>query len=166
MHTRLARGLTALDAKLARSSWIKTIELPVVGITVPGLVVLAAWLGIALGLPLLWNLAAVTILGLVLVSPFMLREMRFSTPTESAGTLFIAPTSLVAGASNSYEDQDYEGWFGPMENSTSLNDLSTSQLELISELLASYQDGGDLTQPEWAEVQSALEIVDNRLEEL
>lgn len=52
------------------------------------------------------------------------------------------------------------------ENSTSLNDLSEDQLELISELLGEYQDGRDLPQPGWASVQSAIEIIDARLEEI
>lgn len=159
-------ALTVADAKWVRSFSTPTGELLAVGITAPTLGVLAAWLGSALALPLGWSLALATILALAVVTPFMLRAMLFSTPTETDDTRSTAPTSLAPGAPRFSGTPDSEGWFGQMENSTSLNDLSVSQLELISELLASYQEGGDLTQPEWAEVQAALDIVDNRLEEL
>lgn len=159
-------ALTVADAKWVRSFSTPNGELLAVGITAPTLGVLAAWLGSALALPLGLSLALATILALAVVTPFMLRAMLFSTPTATDDTRSTAPTSPVLGAPKFSGTPDYEGWSGPMENSTSLSDLTTSQLELISELLASYQEGGDLTQPEWAEVQAALDIVDNRLEEL
>lgn len=166
-----SRGRRALEVianavRWVPSSWMPTIELVVVAITAPILVALAVWLGSALGLPLVLSLVVATILGLALVSPFMLRSMQYSTPRKSVDTLFIAPTPLAPDAKSSSGTQDYEGWSGQMENSTSLNDLTSDQLELISELLASYQEGGDLNQLEWATVESALEIVDARLEEI
>lgn len=165
------RGQRALEAiadavRWVPSSWMPTIEFLVVAITAPILAALAAWLGIALGLPLLLSLAVAMILGLVLVSPFMLRSMQYSTPRKSVDTLFIAPTLRAPDAKSSSETQDYEGWSGQMENSPSLSDLTEDQLELISELLATYQEVGDLNQLEWATVESALEIVDARLGEI
>lgn len=159
-------ALTVADAKWVRSFSTPTGELLVVGTMAPSLAVLAAWLGSVLGLPLLLILAVATTLALALVLPFMLRAMLFSTPTETVDTRFIAPTSLAEDASSSFAALDYEGWSGPMENSTSLDDLTGDQLELISELLGAYQEGGDLTQPEWAIVASAIDIVDARLEEI
>lgn len=167
----VSRGQRALGAianavRWVPSSWMPITELVAVAITAPILAVLVAWLGTALGLPLMLSLAAATILALVPVLPFMLRSMQYSTPRKSVDTLFIAPTLPAPGVKSSSETQDYEGWSGPMENSTSLNDLTGDQLELISELLGAYVEGEDLTQPEWASAQSAMEIVDNRLEEL
>lgn len=166
-----SRGQRALEAianavRWVPLSWMPTIEFLVVAITAPILVVLAVLLGTALGLPLLLNLAVATILGLVLVSPFMLRSMQYSTPPRNVDTLFIAPTLLAPGVRSSSETQDYEGWSGQMENSPSLSDLTEDQLELISELLATYQEIGDLNQLEWATVEFALEIVDARLGEI
>lgn len=163
---RFRRVLTACAGKWEQSYSIAKVELLVVGITVPTLGVLAVLLGDALGVSVLWSQAAATILGLVLVSPFMLRSMQYSTPRKSVDTLFIAPTLRAPDAKSSSVTQDYEGWSGQMENSTSLSDLTGDQLELISELLATYQEVGDLNQLEWATVQSALEIVDARLEEV
>lgn len=161
-----ALGAIANAVRWVPSSWMPTIELVVVAITAPSLVVLLVWLGIALGLPLVLSLAAATIPALVLVLPFMLRSMQYSTPPKSVDTLFIAPTLRAPDVKSSSETQDYEGWSGPMENSTSLSDLTGDQLELISELLGAYVEGEDLTQPEWASATRALEIVDARLEEI
>lgn len=156
-------GLTALADKWGQSSLMAKAELPVVGITVPTLVVLAAWLGIALGLPLAWNLAAVTILGLALVSPFMLRRMLSSTLIETDAIPFTARTNRVGDVLSYYAEADYEGLSGPMGNS--LSDLSESQVELLIELLVHYQETGDLTQHQWAEAQAALDLLDEYLPE-
>lgn len=161
---RLVRELTALEEELAQLSWMKTIELPVVGITAPTLVVLVVWLGSVLGAPLGLSLAVATILGLALVTPFMMREMQFFTPTDPVDTLCTAPTNPVTGVGSLFEAPDSEGWYGPMANS--LSDLTAGQLELIGDLLGTYQETEDLTQVEWAEVQAAMDIVEIRLEEL
>lgn len=161
---RLVKGLTALEGKLVQLSWMQTIESPVVAITAPTLVVLVVWLGSALGLPLWLSLVAAMTLGLALVTPFMLRGMRFFTQTEADDTPSIAQMNLAGAVSSSYEARDFEGWYGPVANS--LSDLTAGQLELIGDLLGEYQDKEDLTQVEWAEVQSAMEIVEIRLEEL
>lgn len=162
---RYRRVLTALAERLERSSWMAKAELLVVAITAPILVVLVAWLGSALGLPLVLILAVATTLGLALVLPFMLRATLSSTPTETVGTLFIAPTSLAEDALSFSEDQDYEGWFGLMANSTS-EDLTPEQVELLINLLVEYQDKADLNQAEWAEAQSTLDWLDSLLEDV
>lgn len=159
MHTRLARGVTALDVKLGQLSWMKTIELPVVGITVPILVVLVVWLGSALGLPLAWTLAAATILALALVTPFMLREMRFFTPTETVDTRSTAPTSPAEDVSNFFVAQDYEGLSGQMES------LTSEELEFLSELVGSYlEDEDDLSQREWGFAKGVLDKIEGALD--
>lgn len=155
---------TVVDGKLGQLSSTSIGEFLVVGITAPSLVVLVVWLGIVLGLPLTLILAAATILGLVVVWPSMRRGMRFYTPTEAGDTLSTVPTNLAVDVSNFFEAPDYEGWCGPMENS--LSELTAGQLELIGDLLSTYQETEDLTQVEWAEVQSAMDIVEIRLEEL
>lgn len=163
---RRALGEIADVAESVPSSSIRIIEFLVVAIMAPILVVLVAWLGIALGLSLLLSLVVATTTGLVPVLPFMLRSMQYSTHPRNGVTLSIAPMLPAPDAPNSSATQDYEGLSGLMTNSTSLNDLSEDQLELISELLGAYQEGSDLSQPEWATVESALDIVDARLEEI
>lgn len=137
-------ALTARADRWGQSSWMAKAELPVVGITVPTLVVLAAWLGIALGLPLAWNLVAVTILGLVLVSPFMLRRMLSSTLIEIDGTHSTARTSRAAVVPSYSGAPDYEGWYGPMVN------FNSDELDFLSELVGLYlEENDDLSQREW-----------------
>lgn len=161
---QLRVGLTALADKWGQSSLMAKTELPVVGITAPTLVVLAAWLGIALGLPLTWNLAAVTILGLACVSPFMLRRMLSSTLIETDVIPFTARTNRAGDVLSYYAEADYEGLSGPMGNS--LSDLTGPQLELMIELLDEYLEKADLGQTAWAETKSAIVLLDDRLAEL
>lgn len=156
-------GATVNADRWVPSSWITTTEFLVVAIMAPGLVVLVAWMGSALGLSVPLSQVAATILGLACVSPFMLRLMQYSTSPESGDTLFTAPTLLAPDAQSNSATQDYEGWYGQMENS--LSELSAEQVELIIDLLSAYQDT-DLTQVEWARVASSLDILDARLEEL
>jgi hypothetical protein len=119
-------------------------EFPVVGITVPILVVLAAWLGIVLGLPLTWILVAVTILGLVLVTPFMLRRMLSSTLIETDDTLSILRMNHVVVASNCCGEADYAGWYGQMVL------LTSDELDFLADLVEKYfEDHDDLSQREW-----------------
>lgn len=164
----LLRRLSQLAATVADARWVRlystpTIELLAVGITVPILVVLAAWLGSALGLTLVWSQVAATTLGLALVTPSMLRAMLSSIPTETADTRSIAPTSLAEDASSFFVAQDYEGWSGLMANT--LSDLTESQVELLIDLLVHYQEQGDLTQYQWGEAQAALDVLDEYLPE-
>jgi hypothetical protein len=103
---RCQRGLTARADKWAQSSWMRKAELPVVAITAPTLVVLAAWLGSAQGLPLALSQGLAMILGLVLVTPFMLRVMLSSTRTETDEIPYTAQTNRAEDVSNSSEDLD------------------------------------------------------------
>lgn len=156
---RLVPGLTALVDKSVRLSSTPTGEFLVAGITAPTLVVLAAWLGSALGVPLVLNLAVATTLGLALVMPYMRKEMPFSTRTATVDTHFIAPTNPVEDVSSSFEVQDSQGWFGQMEN------FSSKELEFLSDLVGDYlETEDDLTQPEWAFARATLDKVDAALE--
>lgn len=156
---RLVRAGTALEGKLVQLSWMKTIELPVVGITVPILVGLVVLLGSALGLPLALSLAAATILGLALVTPFMLREMLFFTQIETEGILSTAPTNLAEDVSNFFAGQDYEGWSGQMENFTS------AELEFLSDLVGTYlEDEDDLSQREWGFAKGVLDKIEEAMD--
>ena len=105
-QSRLVREAIALADKLAPLSSTGIRESLVVGIMAPSLVVLVAWLGNALGLPPVWNLVPATILGLVLVLPFMLRLMLCSTPTETGGIHSTSLTDPVpdVGSSSSTPD--------------------------------------------------------------
>lgn len=155
--SRLAR--TVADGRLARLFSMPSIELLVVGITVPILVVLAAWLGIALGLPLLLNLAVATILGLALVTPYMLRAMRSFTPTETDDTLFTSLTLRAAVVSNFSKDPAYKGWSGQMVN------LTSDELEFLSERIGEYlEDNEDLSQREWGFAKGVLDKIEEALD--
>jgi hypothetical protein len=133
-------------------------ELPVVGITVPILVVLAAWLGSVLALPLPWTLAAATILGLALVMPFMMRRMLSSTLIEIDATRFTAQMPPVTGASRSFADQDYEGWSGLMAS------FNSEELEFLSDLVGAYLEGNDdLNHTEFGFAKSVLDKIDEEL---
>lgn len=134
---RFLHGRTALAEKWEQSSSIAKAELPVVAITAPTLVVLVAWLGSALGVPLLWTQGAATILGLGLVLPFMMRVMRSSTLIETGGTPSIAPTLRATAVSSFYEAPASEGWYGQMVN------LTSEELEFLSERLGEYLEGND-----------------------
>lgn len=151
-------ALTARAEKWGQSSSMAKAELPVVGITVPTLVVLAAWLGNAQGLPPAWNLGAVTILGLGLVSPFMLRRMLSSTLIEIDETPYTAPMSPAEGVLNFFADQDYEGWSGLMAN------LTSDELEFLSELVGAYlEDNDDLNHTEFGFAKELLDKIDEEL---
>lgn len=133
-------------------------ELPVLGITVPTLVVLVAWLGIALGLPLLWTLVVATTLGLALAIPFMLNSMQIFSPTETDGTLFISPMNRVPDVSKFYAVPDYEGWYGLMQS------LTSEELEFLSELVGAYLEGNDdLNHTEFGFAKSLLDKIDEEL---
>jgi len=157
------RGLTVLADKLAQSSWMKSTELPVVGIMAPLLVVTVAWLGSAQGLSLVSSQGLATILGLALVSPYMLKLMLSSIQTGTDVILSTAQMNPAEDVSNSSGVPDLQGWFGPMANS--ISDLSESQLELLIELLVHYQETGTLTQHQWAEAQATLDTLDEYLPE-
>lgn len=150
MHTVLVspkqwpHALTALADEWGQSSLMEKAEFPVVGITVPILVVLAAWQGNVHGLPPVLNLGLAMILGLALVSPFMLRRMLSSTLIEIDGTRSTAPTSRVTAAPGYYAEVDYEGLSGQMVN------LSSDELEFLTELVDGYfEKADDLSQREW-----------------
>lgn len=150
--------LTVLADKWGQSLWMAKAELPVVGITVPTLAVLVVWLGSALALPLPWSLAAATILGLVLVFPFMLRVMLSSTPIGIDETRYTAPMSPAEDVSNSFEDQDYEGWSGQMAN------LTSDELEFLSELVGEYlEENDDLNHREFGFAKALLEKIEEEL---
>jgi hypothetical protein len=149
---------TAAGEKSAQSSWTRIIELPVVAITVPILVVLVVWLGSAHGLPLALSQALATTLGLVLVIPFMLRGMLSSTPTGIDETRYTAPMNPAEDVSNSFEDQDYEGWSGQMAN------LTSDELEFLSELVGEYlEDNDDLNHTEFGFAKGLLDKIDEEL---
>lgn len=151
-------ALTARADRWGQSLWMAKVELPVVGITVPTLVVLVAWLDSVLGLPLMWNLAVVTILGLVLVSPFMLRRMLSSTLIENDDTRSTAPMNPAEDVLNFFADQDYEGWSGLMAN------LTSDELEFLSELVGAYlEDNDDLNHTEFGFAKSLLDKIDEEL---
>lgn len=97
---RLRQGLTVAADKLVQSYWTPSGEFLVVAIMVPLLVVGVALLGNALGLPVVLSLAVATILAWVAVSPYMLRLMHSSTPTETDDTLSTAQTSPATDAVN------------------------------------------------------------------
>jgi hypothetical protein len=144
--------------KWGQSLWMAKAELPVVAITVPILVVLVVWLGSALALPLPWGLAAATILGLVLVFPFMLRVMLSSTPIGIDETRYTAPMNPAEDVSNSFEDQDYEGWSGQMAN------LTSDELEFLSELVGEYlEENDDLNHREFGFAKALLEKIEEEL---
>lgn len=152
-------GLIARAERWGQSSSMQKAELPVVGITVPILVVLVAWLGSALALPLLWTLAAATILGLALVTPFMMRRMLSSTLIEIDGTLSTAPTHLATDVSKFSGDLDYEGWYGQMEN------LTSEELEFLSELVGEYlEDNDDLNHTEFGFAKSLLDKIEEAMD--
>jgi len=155
---RWHRGLTALADRWAQSSWMKTTEFPVVAITAPILVVLAALLGSALGLPQPLSQGLATILGLVLVSPYMLRVMLSSTPTETDDTPCTSPMNHAEDVLNFFADQDYEGWSGLMAN------LTSDELEFLSELLGAYlEDNDDLNHTEFGFAKGLLDKIDEAL---
>lgn len=155
---RWHRGLTALADRLAQSSLMKTTELLAVAITAPTLVVLVVWVGSAHGLPAMFVQALATILALALVSPYMLRGMLSSTLTEVDDTPCTSQTPLATDVLSSYEDQDYEGWSGQMVN------LSSEQLEFLSELLGAYlEDNDDLNHTEFGFAKGLLDTIDEAL---
>lgn len=150
--------LTALADRLGQSSLMAKAELPVVGITVPTLMVLAAWLGSALALPLPWTLGAVTILGLGLVSPFMLRRMLSSTLIEIDETPYTARMNPAEDVLNFFADQDYEGWSGLMAS------FNSEELEFLSDLVGAYLEGNDdLNHTEFGFAKSVLDKIDEEL---
>lgn len=156
---RLVHAGTVLEGKLVQLSWMKTIEFPVVAITVPILVVLVALLGNVLALPLAWTLAVATILGLAVVLPFMLREMLFFTQIEAEGTLSTAPTSPAEDVLNFFAAQDYEGLSGQMES------LTSNELEFLSELIGKYLEAeDDLSQREWGFAKGVLDKIEEALD--
>jgi hypothetical protein len=136
--------LTAFDEKLAQSSWMKKAEFLVVGITVPTLVVLAAWLGSALGASQKLSQGLAMILGLGLVYPFMQREMRCFTRIDADGILCTSPTPPATVVPSSYAEADYEGSCGQMAN------LGSDELDFLTELVEKYlEENDDLSQREW-----------------
>lgn len=155
---RFPLALTARAERWGQSSWMAKAELPVVGITVPILVVLAVLLGSALGLPLLWSQVAATILALGLVTPSMLRVTLSSTLIEIDGTRSTAQTNRVVVASNCCEEADYEGWYGPMVN------LTSDELEFLSELVGDYlESNDDLNHNEFGFAKALLDKIDEEL---
>ncbi len=153
------RGLTALAERLEQSSSIAKVELLVVAIMAPTLVVLAVWLGSALGVPPQWNRVAATILGLVLVSPFMMREMLSSTQIETAGTPSTVPTPRATVVSSYYEAPAFEGWSGPMAN------FNSDELEFLSDLVGTYlEDEDDLSQREWGFAKGVLDKIEEAMD--
>lgn len=150
--------LTARAERWGQSSWMQKAELPVVAITAPILVVLAALLGSVLGLPLALSQVLATILALVLVSPFMLRRMLSSTLIETEEIRYTAPTNLAEDVLNFFADQDYEGWSGLMASFTS------EELEFLSELVGAYLEGNDdLNHTEFGFAKSLLDKIDEEL---
>lgn len=155
---RFQLALTARADRWGQSSWMLKAELPVVAITVPILMGLAVWLGSAHGLPLVLSQGAATILGLVLVSPFMLRRMLSSTLIETGDTRFTAPMNPAEDVLNFFADQDYEGWSGLMAN------LTSDELEFLSELVGAYlEDNDDLNHTEFGFAKSLLDKIDEEL---
>ena len=151
-------ALTARADRWGQSSWMAKAEFLVVAITAPTLGVLAVSLGSALGLPLLLNLAAATILGLVLVSPFMLRRMLSSTLIEIDETPYTARMNPAEDVLNFFADQDYEGWSGLMAN------LTSDELEFLSELVGEYLEGNDdLNHTEFGFAKGLLDKIDEAL---
>lgn len=151
-------ALTARADRWGQSSWMRKAELPVVAITAPILVVLAALLVSALGLPLLLSQVLATILGLVLVSPFMLRRMLSSTLIETDETRYTAQTNPAEDVLNFFAGQDYEGWSGLMAN------FDLAELEFLSELVGEYLEGNDdLSHREYGFAKSLLEKIDEEL---
>jgi hypothetical protein len=149
------RALIAHAERWAQSSSMQRAELPVVAITVPILVVLVVWLGSAHGLPLALSQVLATTLGLVLVIPFMLRGMLSSTPTGIDETRYTAPMNPAEDVSNSFEDQDYEGWSGQMAN------LTSDELEFLSELVGEYlEENDDLNHREFGFAKALLEKIE------
>lgn len=136
--------LTVLADKWGQSSSMAKAELPVVGITAPILVVLAAYLGNAQGLPPMLSQGLAMILGLALVSPFMLRRMLSYTLIEIDGTRSTAPMHRVMDVPGYYVEADYEGLSGQMVS------LSSDELEFLTELVDSYfEKADDMSQREW-----------------
>lgn len=158
-HTPSRLAATVAAGKLARLFSMPSIEFLVVAITAPILVVLVVWLGIALGLPLVLSLGVATILGLALVTPYMLRAMRSFTPTETDDILFMSPMLRAAVVSNFSKDPGYKGWSGQMVN------LTSDELELLSELLGEYlEDNDDLSQREWGFAKGVLDKIEEALD--
>jgi hypothetical protein len=156
---RLRRVRTACVGKWEQSYLIAKAELLVVGITVPTLGVLAVLLGDAHGVSVLWSQAAATILGLVLVSPFMLREMRYSTPTETAATPCILLMNPAEAVTSFSEGPGYEGSFGQMAN------FSSDELEFLSELVGEYLEGNDdLNHTEFGFAKGVLDKIEESLD--
>lgn len=138
---------------------MKTIEFPAVAITGPTLVVLVAWMALAHGAPLPWSLGLAMTLGLAHVTPFMLREMRFFTPTETVGTRSTAPTSPAEDVSNFFVAQDYEGLSGQMES------LTSEELEFLSELVGEYlEDNDDLNHTEFGFAKGVLDKIEEAMD--
>lgn len=159
LRKRLVVEATAPGDKSEPSSLTPRKELLVVGIMVPTLGVLVAWLASALGLPPMWTQVLVMTLGLVLVMPYMMRQMQLCTQTEIDGTLCTAPTHLATDASKLFEAQDYEGWYGLMEN------LTSTELEFLTELVDTYlEKQDDLNQPEWGFAHGVLDKLNATLE--
>lgn len=151
-------ALTARADRWGQSSWMAKAELPVVAITAPILMGLVVWLGSAHGLPLALSQGAATILGLVLVSPFMLRRMLSSTLIEIDDTRSTAPMNHAEDVLNFFADQDYEGWSGLMAN------LTSDELEFLSELVGAYlEDNDDLNHTEFGFAKSLLDKIDEEL---
>jgi hypothetical protein len=149
---------TAAGERSAQSSWTRSIELPVVAITVPILVVLVVWLGSAHGLPLALSQGLAMILALGLVTPFIRKVMLSSTPTGIDETRYTAPMNPAEDVSNSFEDQDYEGWSGQMAN------LTSDELEFLSELVGEYlEENDDLNHREFGFAKALLEKIEEEL---
>jgi hypothetical protein len=133
-------------------------ELPVVAITAPILVALAALLGNALGVDPMLSQVLATILGLVCVTPFMLRAMLSSIPTGADVIPYTALTNPAEDVANSSEEADYEGWYGQMVN------LTSDELEFLSERLGEYlEDNDDLNHTEFGFAKALLDKIDEEL---
>lgn len=146
---------TAAGEKSAQSSWTRTTELLVAGITVPGLVVLVVWLGGALGLSLMWSQVVATILGLGLASLAMQRSTVCLTSRKSDGILCTLPTHLAQDVLNSYGIADSREWCGLMVN------LTSDELEFLSELVGEYlEENDDLNHREFGFAKALLEKIE------
>lgn len=142
----------------AQSSWTRTTELLVAGITVPTLVVLVAWQGSAHGLSPMWSQGLATILGLALAYLAMRKSTVFLTSPKNDDIPFTAPTRLAPDAPRSSVTPDLHGWYGQMVN------LTSDELEFLSELVAEYlEDNDDLNHAEFGFVKVVLDKIDEAL---